>query len=462
MPNKTVISEQRNRAMFQKGQISGRTPPGFFSNLRDKDRITLFNAGMIRSLAENEPLFKRGTPGKTIFCVLSGTLKIASGEFDGAAFRFKPGDLISETAFSETKSRISSVVAEEASTVFSLDPVAVDNLGFETRTAILKRLHDTMLSRIEVLCRQNESAQLQGAALSRYIRNSRKHLEGYEKSEIIVNILRSIPRLPLHITQLIELLAGQRASAKEVAALAKQDPSLVVDILKTINSSHYALQTEVTDISYAITYLGFNEVYQIALSRGLMKSIPDSNDFRDIYRHSVFLSHIAFELCQSYDKNRAALLSTTGLLHDIGETVLMLLRKQNPKWSLFIGMLDPSWLGAMLLEQWNIPKPVSETIKYQAWPAFCPPAEIPSDEKVNIALLYIAHVVYDYLDKRPGNALDYPFLNDYLRLIGFISFGIDEISRDFVLHGLRAKSQRLPELVRKRIFGTHEINAKYR
>jgi len=437
--------------MLQKGQTHDRTPPGFFSNLSDQERITLFNAGTIRTLAERDLLFKKGTPGKTIFCVLSGTLKVASGDSDASAFRFKAGDLIAETALSDGKSRISSVVAEEASTVFSLDPVAVDTLGVETRTAILKKLHDTVLSRMDLLGKQNEATQFQGAALSNYIKKSRKHLEEYEKSEIIVNILKSIPRLPLHIAQLIELLAGQRASAKEVAAIAKQDPSLVVDILKTINSPRYALQTEITDVSYAITYMGFNEVYQIALTRGLMKSIPNSDEFRHVYRHSVFLSHIAFELCQSYDRNRAALLSTIGLLHDIGQTVLLLLRRQNPKWSLFIGMLDPSRLGAMLLEQWNIPKPVCQTIEYQAWPAFCPPAQVPSDQKENIALLYIAHAVYDHLDNRPGDVLDHPFLNDYLRLTGFVSFGIDEISRDFVLPGLRARLQRLPDFVRKRI-----------
>ena len=95
----------------------------------------------------------------------------------------------------------------------------------------------------------------------------------------------------MHITHLIELLAGRRASAKEVAALAKQDPSLVVDILKTI---------------------------------------PDSDEFREVYRHSLFLSCVASELCQSYDKNRAALLGTIGLLHDIGETVVLLLRNKIP------------------------------------------------------------------------------------------------------------------------------------
>jgi HD-like signal output (HDOD) protein/CRP-like cAMP-binding protein len=437
--------------MSQKDETTGRTLPGFFSDLGDNERIRLFNTGTIRTLAEKELLFKKGSPGKTIYCVLSGALKVASRDSDALGFRFKAGDLISETGLSAGEGRISSVIAEQESAVFSLDPAGFATLGVETRAAILKRLHDTVLSRVDVLGTQKESAQLREAALRRHLKKSRKPLGKYEQSEIIVNIVKNIPRLPLHITQLIELLAGQRASAKEVAALAKQDPSLVVDILKTINSPMYGLQMEISDVSYAITYLGFNEVYQIALSRGLMKSIPDSDEFREVHRHSLFLSYIASELCQSYDKNRAALLSTIGLLHDIGQTVLLLLRKQNPKWSLFIEMLDPGKLGAMLLKQWNIPKQVCQTIEYQAYPAFCPPAEIPSDQKVNIALLYVAHTACDHLNNGPGEAPDLPYLDDYLRLLRFGSRSFDQILENNILQGLRAKSQRLPDFVLKRL-----------
>ena len=293
--------------------------------------------------------------------------------------------------------------------MFALDPVAFATLGVETRTVILKRLHDKALSRVDVLGQQKESAQLREAALAKYVKKSRKPSGKYEQSEIIVNIVRNIPRLPLHITQLVELLAGQRASAKEVAALAKQDPSTRGGHPQTINSPRYSLQTEVSDVSYAITYLGFNEVYQIAISRGLMKAIPDSDELREVYRHSLLLSYIASELCQSYDKNRTALLSTIGLLHDIGQTVVLLLRKQNPKWSLLIDMLDSDKLGALLLKHWSIPKQVCQTIRIPGLPGLCPPAEVPSDQKVNISLLYVAHAACDHLNsesvQRPGSPL---------------------------------------------------------
>jgi hypothetical protein len=114
-------------------------------------------------------------------------------------------------------------------------------------------------------------------------------------------------------------------------------------------------------------------------------------------------------------------------------------------------MLDPGKLGAMLLKQWNIPKQVCQTIEYQAYPAFCPPAEIPSDQRVNIALLYVGHAACDYLSNGPADALDHPYLDDYLRLLRFGSRGIDQILKNNILQGMRTKSQRLPDFVRKRL-----------
>jgi HD-like signal output (HDOD) protein len=131
--------------------------------------------------------------------------------------------------------------------------------------------------------------------------------------------------------------------------------------------------------------------------------------------------------------------------------VLLLLKKQNPKWSLFVEMLDPGKLGSMLLKEWNIPKQICQTIEFQAYPAFCPPAEVPSDQRANIALLYIAHAAGEFLNKTPVEASDHPYLRDYLRLLKFESAGIEQIARQNVLQGLMAKPQRLPDFVLKRL-----------
>lgn len=435
------------QAVEMKNQMSQR----FFKELGDKERITLFNIGQIRSVAAREFLFRKGSPDRTIYYVLNGSFRVQYGNGD-PGFRFKVGDWIGEIILSAPGGRICSAVAEEASKVLIFDQSAFRALGRDIQISVLTRLHDLALARMDTLGRQKESAQHQGTALTRYVRNNfRKPVEKYEQSEIILNIIKNIPRLPLYITQLIELLASEMASAKDVADLAKQDPSLVCDILKTVNSSRYGLQREISDISYAVTYLGFNEVYQIAVSRGLITSMPDSEEFRNIHRHSLLLSYVAFELGQIYDKNRASLLSTIALLHDVGESVLLLLAKQNPKWSLFVEMLDPAKVGSMLLRKWNIPQQVCQTIEYQAYPLFCPPTEIPTEQKVNISLLYIAHVACNYLKTRHFEPLNDPFLDEYLYFLNLHPQRIDQIARDHIFKGLKAKAPRLPDFVRKQL-----------
>ncbi|MGC8491063.1 MAG: HDOD domain-containing protein [Syntrophobacteraceae bacterium] len=446
--------------MLTKGKIANRAFPEIFPNLSDGEHIKLFNTGSVKSLEAKAVLFKKGMPDPNIYWVLSGTLRTASRNSSARAMKFKAGDLVGETTLSGQAGRDCAVIAEEASRVFCLSPAALDALEPETRSAILKVLHDTVFARLAAVKQQKESAQFREVALSKYIAKFRKPLEKYEQSEVITNIVNSIPRLPLHITHLIELLASDRPSAKEVAALAKQDPSLVVDILKTINSPRFHLPKEISDISYAITYLGFNEVYQIAVSRGLMKTIPNSSEFREVYLHSVFLSHVAAELCLSYEKDLAAFMSTIGLLHDIGQTVALLLRKQNPKWSLFIEMLDPAKLGALLLKQWNIPTRICQTIEYQAYPTFCPPSEIPSDQKINIALLYVAHVACDHISKGPTQQFEHPYLDEYLRLLKFNQGGIEPVVKEHILRGLSAKSAWLPDFVRKLLLASAPASGK--
>jgi HD-like signal output (HDOD) protein len=440
--------ERGETVMLQKAQTVNRAFPAIFSSLGDEEQIRLFNTGTVKRLVEKELLFKKAMPDKNLYWVLGGTLRALSRNSDGRAIRFRTGDLIGETSLRGSAGRDCSVVAEQASSVFCLSPEAFDTLGPKTRTAILELLHDTVLARLESVKEQSDSARLREAALVKYVEKYRKPLQKYDQSEVITTIVENIPRLPLHITHLIELLASDRPSAKEIAGLAKQDPSLVVDILKTINSARFHLPKEITDVSYAITYLGFNEVYHIAVSRGLTKLMPDSSEFREVYLHSLFLSYVGAELCHSHNKDLAALISTIGLLHDIGKTVALLLRKQYPKWSLFIEMLDTSKLGAMLLKQWNIPNRICQTIEYQAYPAFCHPDAVPSDQKINIALLYVAHVAGDLLAKGPAEPFENPYLHDYLRLLKFEHGGIDRVVKESILPGLMAKSQWLPEFVR--------------
>ncbi|MGC9197008.1 MAG: HDOD domain-containing protein [Syntrophobacteraceae bacterium] len=437
--------------MSTKEKVSSRAFPVIFSNLSQEEQIRLFNAGTVRKLAGRQILQKGENLDTNFLWVLSGTLRLLSRNEDWQATRYKTGQFVGQTGGLDQIGTNATLIAEEPTELFCLTRKAFDQLYPETRAVILAIVNDAVCTRLELLHEQNQSSLFRETALVTYAQKFHKHIQKYEQSEVITTIVAGLPRLPLHISHLIELLASDRPSAKEVAALAKQDPSLVVDILKTINSSLFNLPREITDISYAITYLGFNEVYHIAISRGLLKLIPDSEEFRRVYLHSLFLSYVGTELCNHCKKDLASLLSTIGLLHDIGKTVAFLLRNQYPKWSLFIEMLDTAKLGAVLLKSWNVPHSICHTVEYQAYPSFCPPQAIPMESRTNIALLYVAHVACDRMSKGALGSLEHPYLDDYLRLLELEPVGIDYLVSKSIVPGLLSKNKLLPDFVRKLI-----------
>ncbi len=435
--------------MLTKEKVSSRAFPAIFSDLSHEEQIRLFNAGTVRKISEKEILQNGENLDANFFWVLRGTLRVLSRNPDREATRYKTGQFVGQTGSLDQIGTNATFIAEEPTDLFCLTRKALEALYPETRAAILAIVNDAIRTRLELLHEQNQTSLFRETALVAYAQKFHKHIQKYEQSEVITTIVAGIPRLPLHISHLIELLASDRPSAKEVAALAKQDPSLVVDILQTINSPLYNLPKEITDISYAITYLGFNEVYHIAISRGLLKLIPDSEDFRLVYLHSLFLSYVGTELCNHCRKDQASFLGTIGLLHDIGKTVAFLLRKQYPKWSLFIEMLDTAKLGAVLLKSWNIPNTIWRTVEFQAYPCFCPPQTLPKESRTSIALLYVAHVLCDQLSKGALEPLEHPYLDDYLRLLDFDPDGIDYLMSKCIVPGLLSKNKLLPDFVRK-------------
>ena len=111
-------------------------------------------------------------------------------------------------------------------------------------------------------------------------------------------------------------------------------------------------------------------------------------------------------------------MNTIGLLHDIGKSVLLLLISQNPKLAFFISLLDPARIGALLLQNWEIPDAIYETLEYQKYPELLPPDAIPESCRKKVAILHLAHLCEAKLNGKAETTLASPFLGDYFKLLG--------------------------------------------
>ena len=198
-----------------------------------------------------------------------------------------------------------------------------------------------------------------------------------------------------------------------------------------------------------MTYLGFNQVHQIVVSSGLRQSMPDTEEFQELHRHSIIIADLAFEICNLYNRAKATTMSTIALLHDIGKGVVLLLQRQNPRLSFFLEMLEPSTIGATLLKRWNIPEEVYLPIEYQNHPEFTPPGALPAACRDNVAMLLLSHAAFDYVEGNMESTLQNPFLRDYMDALGFAGLSLSELVDNHILIDLQMKIETLPKHVRQ-------------
>ncbi|NTU48105.1 MAG: HDOD domain-containing protein, partial [Syntrophobacteraceae bacterium] len=345
------------------------------------------------------------------------------------------------------------------STVLAFDDAAFAGIDPRVQVFALRRMNDLTTMHGDRLAKESARASQISAYYREYIHDSiHEKSKLYEKSDMLYAIIKSVPQLPVYTTRLIHMLLNDSASVREVTELAKEDPSLVSEILKTINSSYYNLKRKVSDLQYAIMYMGFFQVYQIVISDGMRKMMPNTPEFMGIHHHSVIISHLAFEICQLCDKRSSSIMSTISLLHDIGKSVILLIKAKNPKLAFFVEMLDAPKVGAMLLKEWNIPESVCETVRCQNYPIYRPPSELPPEYLKSIAFLYMAHVCHDYFQGETESFLKHPFIDEYLALLSVSGCNIEEFIARYVISNLKLKMSTFPQHVQSFLSKKIELN----
>jgi len=199
----------------------------------------------------------------------------------------------------------------------------------------------------------------------------------------LVDKLRDIPTLSVVVQRVMELVNNPKTSAPQIAEVLKRDQVLTAKVLRLVNSSFYNLSTEVTDVSRALAFLGFNSISMLVLGTSVFSSFeiraaPYFNVL-EFWKHSL-ASAIAAELIAK--KTRAAKPEdafTCGLLHDVGKIALFkvspddlkaVVEKASLENKSFLdaetelGLPGHAILGERLAERWQLPLVIRKTIRY--------------------------------------------------------------------------------------------------
>jgi HD-like signal output (HDOD) protein len=427
--------------------------PDVFKGLTEKDLVIVYNLGKIRKLNPGEVFIRAGDIDQTAYVILAGSVKIEKS-IDGRLMEIavlEKNGCVGEVAFVKDARRTATAVATEATTVMVMDEQGLNALPPSIKSVIFRNLGELAGKRIIELDAMVTELSKRNNYLVSYMKDIRIGNSAlYENAEMIRHLIKSFPRLPMYVTKLTELLLDENASASEIITYAKTDPSLVGTVLKTANSPFYNLPGKVGDFQHAVLLLGFNQIYQIIMDNGIKNIMPREPEFLQLQFHSLIISVLGFEIAKLCGMKKPLIANTLGILHGIGESIILLLKKDYHGMGILLDLMDDAKLGALILREWNLPESICLGIEYHYYPEFAPPEEVPATCRDMAAILYLAHLCFDCLEGKDEKATRSTYLPDYMRLLHLCDETDNRVSSLLarIISSLQKKIEFMPEVVR--------------
>jgi HD-like signal output (HDOD) protein len=132
-----------------------------------------------------------------------------------------------------------------------------------------------------------------------------------------------ISTLPQVALQVMAVARNPEAGATDLIKVVEGDPALSARILRLVNSAAYALRCKVNNLHQAISYLGFDQIRNLAITASVAKVFRDHETI-GAYKRSMLWRHmISVGICARLVARRCRIPSfedafLAGLLHDIG------------------------------------------------------------------------------------------------------------------------------------------------
>lgn len=229
-----------------------------------------------------------------------------------------------------------------------------------------------------------------------------------------------LPSLPAVALRVIELTTSKDVRIQDIADTITNDQGLSSKVLRTVNSSFYALRKPCSTINGAIVMLGLNAVKTLALGFSLASSIAkkgnDGFDYQSYWRRSLLsgvgAKCVAVEARCGNDEEcfLGGLLQDVGmvaLFQSLAEEYLAVLGKagsdhrQLVKHEMSDLELSHAEIGAMLVSRWKLPPELVMPVRFHERPTAAPPEYLRICQAVALG-----NIVHDVMvAAEPGVAL---------------------------------------------------------
>jgi putative nucleotidyltransferase with HDIG domain len=187
-----------------------------------------------------------------------------------------------------------------------------------------------------------------------------------------------IPSPPLVVTKVLHMLKDPDFSVRQLSRIISDDPSLASRTLALSRSARYAQRRQPKTVHEAILILGLQTLRNIVLATAAQSFLARNSKLAaKLWSHSLGAALAARILSQRSGFGDAELAFLAGLLHDVGEMVLLngdprgferiVEEVQQNKTSLIdkekhTYAFDHASIGVALLEFWNIDSQISDAV----------------------------------------------------------------------------------------------------
>lgn len=185
--------------------------------------------------------------------------------------------------------------------------------------------------------------------------------------------------LPEAVTKVKQLIDDDTTGVEDIAEVINYDPAIMSQVLKIANSALYKFPNTITTVAKAIQVIGTRSIYDLVLaygvSRAFRKVSPEVIDLDQYWEHAVSCALLCKYFAEEIGIKEPEKLFVCGLLHNLGELVLVKLDPEKAKQCAAITseysplLLQKKYLGfpyaaisSELLKLWGIPNDISEIV----------------------------------------------------------------------------------------------------
>lgn len=199
----------------------------------------------------------------------------------------------------------------------------------------------------------------------------------------LVTGARALVSPPEVFVQVTAAVSSNTADAHQIGLIVSRDPSLTARLLGLVNSSYYGFRSPIETIERAVNVVGTRELVNIVTAISAVRSFSGISahliNMDSFWRHSLYCGLVARHLAKRRNVLHPDRLFVGGLLHDIGNLIIVHQQPEIAAELLLLADKDEDVLadaemetlgfthgdvGAVLLGEWRLSMELQRAVRH--------------------------------------------------------------------------------------------------